>query len=284
MGHRFRGWAFTLNNFSEDELVNLRSLELNRQIRYLVFGREVGESGTPHLQGFVYFHNAKYFSQVCNIVGPRCHVENVRGTIAQNVAYCTKDEHYEEFGTVPEQGSRNDIRDTRENFRSGMRLSEVINSATSYQSAKMAELMFKYAPMPPSQKRLIKWYYGPAGCGKTRSACEEAGNDFYITARNLKWWDGYDGQKFIVIDDLRGDFSTYHEFLRIIDRYPFRMEYKGGSLWMQPTTEVIIVTCCYPPDRVWDTIEDKAQLLRRIDEIWVFTGIVEGIVLKTQIK
>ena len=52
MDNRSRGWCFTLNNYNEEEEV--RALALPEEVSYGVVGKEVGESGTPHFQGYLY--------------------------------------------------------------------------------------------------------------------------------------------------------------------------------------------------------------------------------------
>jgi len=193
------------------------------------------------------------------------------GNPKQNIAYCSKDEDYFEFGEKPAQGSRTDIKEVQEKIKNNVPINEIIFEATSYQSARHAELLMKYQPMPKAQKRNIFWYYGKSGSGKTRKAIEESGDNYYITMNTLKWWDGYMGQKYIIVDDFRKDFCTFHELLRILDRYPYRVNVKGSTLWIQPSTEYIIITSCFHPKDVYETREDVEQLLRRIDKIVHFT-------------
>lgn len=45
-------YVFTLNNYTEDEVCGITENFINGEIVYLAIGTEVGEKGTPHLQGF----------------------------------------------------------------------------------------------------------------------------------------------------------------------------------------------------------------------------------------
>lgn len=268
MGHRSRNWCFTLNNYTPEDIDRLSKTD--NQIRYIIFGKEEGEEcHTPHLQGFVIFHNQKTFNQAKKFFGDNYHIEQTQGTPAQNIAYCSKDKDYIEVGEPPKQGSRSDINEVKEMIANGNSLREIVLASNSYQSARHAQLLYTYQPTPKPQKRLIKWYYGPTGTGKTYKATTEY-DDYYITMKDLKWWDGYYGQKCIIVDDFRKDFCTFHELLRILDRYPYRVQYKGGSTYLQPSTEAIIITSAYHPSEVYNTREDIEQLIRRIDEIIEF--------------
>lgn len=105
-----RRWVFTLNNPTDDEEQHLGDLCNGDSITYAVFGRETGDSGTPHLQGFIIFPTPKRLSAVRTAVSLRGHYEPARGTSSQASLYCKKDNDFEEFGSLPdEQGKRTDI-------------------------------------------------------------------------------------------------------------------------------------------------------------------------------
>lgn len=96
---RVTRYCFTLNNFDHDDETRLRAL--GSQVKYLVFGREVGESGTPHLQGFVVFNTSTRFGAAKRAIGDRAHLEVARGTNEQAATYCKKENDFEEFGSLP---------------------------------------------------------------------------------------------------------------------------------------------------------------------------------------
>ena len=55
-----KNWCFTLNNPTPEEVVGVQGVVC----RYLLYGEEVGEAGTPHLQGFVVFNGNKRLNAV----------------------------------------------------------------------------------------------------------------------------------------------------------------------------------------------------------------------------
>lgn len=85
MSNKFRGFCYTLNNYTESDIETLRALEC----RYHVFGKEVGEKLTPHLQGFIYFDNPRSFGNKLKTM-LKWHIEPMRGTPQQASEYCKK--------------------------------------------------------------------------------------------------------------------------------------------------------------------------------------------------
>lgn len=105
-----RRWCFTLNNYTPVEVDALTSWASN--LVYLVFGRETGESGTPHLQGYFILKRRRRVGQLSQVPGlTRAHLEVARGTPEQASTYCKKDGDYSEFGELPtsSQGKRTDF-------------------------------------------------------------------------------------------------------------------------------------------------------------------------------
>lgn len=103
---RGRRWCFTLNNYSQEDEQRLALLSSN--VRYLVYGRETGQSGTPHLQGFVILNNPASLAATKTRIGESAHLELARGTSNQAADYCKKDGDVVEFGELSEQGKRSD--------------------------------------------------------------------------------------------------------------------------------------------------------------------------------
>lgn len=107
-GPMYKAWCYTLNNHTEEDLERVQSF--SNGIEYHVFGKEIGESGTPHLQGFIKFLCRKRAMWVKNYIGGNPHVEYAKFPV-NAVAYCKKDGDYFEYGTLKGAGKRTDIDD-----------------------------------------------------------------------------------------------------------------------------------------------------------------------------
>lgn len=111
-----RAWIFTLNNWTEDEWQHLESFaesvaRENWNIRYICYGQEVGEEGTPHLQGYVSFTKPCRFKRCKLVLGTqRVYLDSARGSGDENRTYCSKqDGVFREYGDIPTPGKRTDI-------------------------------------------------------------------------------------------------------------------------------------------------------------------------------
>jgi hypothetical protein len=52
MNTRALSWIFTHNNYDKEAMDAWDAFGCHNNVRYLVFGEEIGQSGTMHLQGF----------------------------------------------------------------------------------------------------------------------------------------------------------------------------------------------------------------------------------------
>ncbi|AXH78189.1 MAG: putative viral replication protein [Cressdnaviricota sp.] len=81
-------WCFTLNNYTNEDISSIVPI-IEHDCKYAIVAREVGEQGTPHLQGYVEFKTkCRPLSKFNNV---RIHWEKCKGNRAQNTDYCSKD-------------------------------------------------------------------------------------------------------------------------------------------------------------------------------------------------
>lgn len=113
---RYRHWCFTVNNYTEDDFAGLSNLK--PKYKYLVCGKEVGDSGTKHLQGFVSFANAIQIATLHKWFDNRGHWEVAKHPV-QAATYCKKQGDFFEDGISPSesrknQGKRSDLATLRD--------------------------------------------------------------------------------------------------------------------------------------------------------------------------
>nr|QKV51250.1 putative replication associated protein [Crucivirus sp.] len=271
-GLRSRGWVFTWNNpvvppGYTDFVDYYKAWE--PQVSYLVVGNEhAPTTGTPHHQGAVWFKNQRTWSACRSTI--KCFWAPAKGSGEQNFNYSNKESILIEYGERKQQGNRSDLEDVRNLIQTGGQMKEVTERASNLQAIKIGQLYLQHHPelhVRRNWEMEIYWIKGPSGAGKTRW-CYEQAPMAHFSSRNLQWWDGYSDQEDVIVDDFRGDFCTYHELLRICDRYPYRVQVKGSSCEL--LAKRIFFTSCMLPTEVYNTREDIWQLLRRITAVYEF--------------
>lgn len=257
---RIRNWCFTAWN---DKFLNC-DIDL---IQYLGYGIEIcPETGNRHFQGYVEFKKAFTLGMVKKAFDDKTvHLEARKGSQKQAVDYCKKDGEFNEIGELKVQGKRTDIDIKRQEVEDGCTMNEMIETATSYQSLKMAELLLKYKEKKrPIQPILVKWVYGETGCGKTHNCFVDYPLVFRpIKSNEYKWWDGYDGQKEVLLDDIRGNICSFLRLIELTDIYPFKVECKNGSREVQFDT--VIITSPY---KIEDFCEMYYSKKDKYEQLW----------------
>lgn len=276
---KHRNWVFTLNNYNQDELDTLRQLHSRGGFKYIAFQPEQGESETKHLQGVLVCTNPRALNGLRTLLG-RAHWEPMRGTLQQARDYCSKEETrdanagfgFSEFGDIPagagEPGARTDLSAVVQNVKLGKSAKQIFETdgETFVKYFKGIERAIGFYEPRRDFKTTVHWFYGATGTGKTRTAFELAPLAYFKSPAN-HWWDGYEGQEEVIVDDYRADFCKFSQLLRLFDRYPLSVEVKGGT--RQFLARHIYITCPKHPREMWNnrTDEDIAQLMRRIEDI-----------------
>lgn len=280
-GQRLRRFVFTVNNYTEHEWNWLTTVFPHRSNgpRWMVIGREVGEEGTPHLQGACVLDKQNAFVTIKMWDGfKRAHIEAMRGSPQDNKTYCCKqDKDAFECGIIPQPGKQKELQEACYAIENGQSLREMAMDNHGIAIVKFHKGLTVYrslrsAPRDPSLPPDIYWLYGKTGTGKTRSIWEFAtaygGPEFiWFSSGGLQWFDGYDGQPLAVFDDFRPKGVKFDFILRLTDIYPMQVPFKGGFVNWCP--RVIFFTT---PKCIEDTFEqrnvhrpeDVSQLSRRV--------------------
>jgi len=227
---RHRRWCFTLNHYSEDEIGSLDNLTC----KYLIYGKEVGESGTPHLQGFLIFEDLVSLAK-CKERIPRAHLEPAKGSSEQASDYCKKDGDFVERGVLNQSGKRTDLQRVVELVKKGQSFNDIVQEHgdvfVKFARGLNALSMVLQKPYNHDGERGL-WLVGKPRTGKSRFA--RTYQNYFVKAQN-KWWDGYDGEHVVILDDLddKGGQMLGHYLKIWTDRYACRGETKGGTVNLQ---------------------------------------------------
>ena len=100
--------CFTINNYELETVDTIeRWFNTDERIRFACAGLEIGENGTPHIQGFVHMDvdpkgaGIKFWKAIIP-EGERAHLENARGDDESNKKYCAKEGPFIEVGEPKE--------------------------------------------------------------------------------------------------------------------------------------------------------------------------------------
>jgi len=254
-----------LNNFTDEELKRLELAGETNKVSYVVFAKEIGENGTPHLQGYVELHQRKTLNGLKLLLDlERLHVEVAKGNWKQNLEYCSKQNPPKIFGEPMQQGKRSDLEEMKQAIQTGLSLKDISNEYFGNYIRYHRGLTQYYILNTDNQEYAppqVKVYWGKPGTGKSKKAHEE--EDIW-TWPGKEWFDGYYGQKTALFDDFDGTDFSYRLLLRILDRYPINVPTKGSFVAWRPT--LIILTSNIHP-KSWYNLADDTALLRRIHEI-----------------
>lgn len=235
----------------------------------MIYGKEVSDTGTPHLQGYVVFEKQKSLLAVSKLL-PRSHLEAAKGTTAENVKYCSKSGDVVERGVRPR--SPKEVGDSNKD-----KWHDVIKSAENGTVKELYPLEFvRYngtlTRMYKPELNILEtysgiWYVGEPGTGKSRAAHENFPGAYKKMVN--KWWDGYEDEKIVLLDDFSLNHHVLGYYLKIwTDHYPFRAESKGSSKMIRP--ETIVVTSNYYPEDIWREDPMLAKAINRRFKIVVF--------------
>ncbi len=271
-GGRVRNVCWTLFNYTEETVEIIEGMH----VVYTVMGFETcPDTKKKHLQGYTEFGTQKTYKGIKKMFGrDDIHLEKRKGNQRQAIDYCkgltkgkTPNERVEEFGVPNFQGKRTDLSMVLDMIKQGKKPLEIIDSMENlnYQTIRGTQLLSAMYSPKRTTKPICIWKYGSTGSGKTRSVLARY-DDVYISD-NSKWWDGYEQNLVILVDDYRCDYMKFHLLLRLLDYAPFIREMKGSHI--QINSKYIIFTSPHHPCVMWShrTNEDIQQLMRRIDYI-----------------
>jgi len=269
-----RSCIVVINNFLLPEDYNW-----NEKVRFAIWQHERGASGTEHTQGYIEFKEPiklggiKKFEHFSG-----AHLEKRLGSRDQAIAYSRKEETRINgpftFGDEGKgQGRRSDLTEISAKVQKGERMQGIAEShpeaVIRYHKGIQALIEISDKRIRPSKVDVIL-HIGIPGTGKTFYAH----NEFKEIPKYIKgsgtqhWWDGYEGEDIVVLDEFKG-WIQYTTWCGICDRYPMRLEYKGGTKNL--IASKIYITTNYEPIEWWTKGDFKQDAIyRRITKVRYF--------------
>lgn len=265
---RFRAWSFTsyttVPDFDE------------KIMKYLICGLEkCPTTDNVHWQSYIYFIEKKSFMQVKNLLPKGCHFEPSKGNPKSNYDYCSKDGKFVEFGELPQKGKRTDLIELKNDLiNNNITVEEIIleNPIMYHQYGRTLEKIEEIKLRKQFRTEMTEgiWYYGNTGVGKSHEAFKDYNPDthYLLNIQDNGWWEGYNGQETVIINDFRGEIP-YNTLLQIIDKWPYDIKKRNrGSLPF--ISKKVIITSSLSPEEVYRNRNEKdciKQLLRRLKVI-----------------
>lgn len=252
-------------------------LSRDERVQYIIAQEEVcPETKRQHIQGYIQFKRPVKFTTLQNLLPPGTHIEKARGSPEENRQYCSKLESRKpggrslESGEITQQGKRTDLIKFKRAIDAGKKEAEIAKDEDLFGVwARNPGLYKRYktsaiTPRDRSSPPDVTFITGPPGVGKTRRVFDEHKDQVFIKD-NTKWWDGYEGQRCILIDEINThDHWKIEEILRFLDRYPYQGQTKGG--YVNINSPFIAITTNKTLDELYPEIshEQMQALERRI--------------------
>lgn len=282
---RRRGYCLTWNNYPDvfDPAIpdSCAALFNPDTMRYLIIGFEVApDTGTRHLQMYVHYTQAKEVGYVIKR-WPGSHVTPANGTPLQNHLYCIKGGIFLEFGTLPPepgqaggQKVKTDWGTVKELAMKGQ-IDEIDPRVYVQHYNTLHRISNDHQPPPPDLEHPCgTWFYGKPGTGKSYQCRLWAGDSRYDKLLS-KWWNGYNNQETVIIDEVGPEHADWiGAFLKIwTDRYSFPAEVKGGVMNIRPKR--VWITSNYRIETVFPgtrNTEIREAIQRRCPEVHFLTN------------
>lgn len=256
---RSKRWCFTLNNWTEESYQQIVAMiqdteeetEVSERVEgvtsasviglkiltYLIIGKEIGDSGTEHLQGYLELKERMVGGKLRKLLPKGMSLQAAKGTAEENMTYCAKDGEPLVLGTPMKQGARTDLEAIRISIESGVTEKDLASRNFKHW-VRYHSAFTKYRQMIIEVKRdwmpEIFIYWGATGLGKTRKVYDdEKGEDIWTWNGNHTFYQGYDMHDVALFDDFYGEINLPY-ILKLTDRYPMIVNIKNGRCNWQP--------------------------------------------------
>lgn len=255
-------FVLTLHNYSKETIKAIKAIPC----KAIIAGKEVGEKGeTPHVQMAISFGKRQVRAKaLMKSLKTHCVPQKMRGKWSDQ-SYCFKEGNLIRMEDNRKQGERNDIVEFRDAIKRGATdaqlLDQMPGSCAKFPRfitfSRKAFMEEKAQDLPRNNKKTHFYLWGESNAGKSTWVADNFPG-FYEKS-DTKWWDDYNGEEVVVIDDPRkANASFLFGFLkRWCNERKVRVEMKGASALIRFKTMVITANES-PEDFFGDAYEDDA--------------------------
>lgn len=252
-------WVFTYNNYTQDGIDKLKAFA-EANATYLMYEHEVGEQGTKHLQGLFLTKEEWEFTKLKAMIPEQIHLEKMKGTTRQARNYCMKDlltnpstpwfesTDFNNLSRPIKQDKPSKVEEAMNRYPTLKDFQQGAPQLYCQYRTGIRDLYFQKCINDPRQKCKIFWFWGATGTGKTRTAVEFAelfNLTYWISGKDLTWFDGYEMNIVAIIDDFRRNQIDFAYLLKLLDVYKHKVPIKGGFAPWNP--KYIFITCPWSP-------------------------------------
>jgi hypothetical protein len=235
--------------------------------KYTVGQLERGEATHhPHIQFYINFKIGRRLAFIKKL-DQRVHAEPCKSEQA-SIDYCQKQETRVEgpleFGEPPFHANKKEDWDKIWEAAKQGDLESIPATIRTIHYKTLKAIAKDHMIFKDSDHLRGIWIWGEAGSGKSRWVRQQAlemGYGLYPKLCN-KWWDGYQNEKLVVMDDLGPNHECLAQQIKIwTDRYDCILETKGGAV--HSSYEWFIITSQYSPEEIFKDEKDLAAIKRR---------------------
>ncbi len=258
------------------------AFELKGNMRYIVWQQEVcPDTLKEHYQGYVELTTPMRLKAVKDLLGySKLHLEPRMGTRDEARGYCLKAETKLagpwELGSWDSGGSgkRNDLDEAAKTIRE-----EGLNAVADANPGQFIRLQKHFRDyecyidsrfMPPERQVLCYWIHGPSDIGKTHCIFHSVSDLFSMTpGKGQDWFDGYNREQGLLIDDLLPEGIPASSILHIADKWRYRLPIKGAFTYAR--WNLVVVTSMHTIHYIYQGCGNIQSIIRRFKIIEVKT-------------
>jgi len=271
------------------------ALSASPLFKFAVFQLErCPETGRLHLQGYLELTAPQRITWIKSNWShfDTAHFEKRRGNRKQAIDYCEKEESRVRgpwrIGNDSGQGSRSDLTEIAEKIKQGEEMRSIVeqHSASFIRYSRGIERVDQLL----RPRRKVDWemevvvLWGDPGAGKTELAKRTWPEAYRFMQQrgSTPWWNGYNGEETILIDEFANNFS-YHYGLSLLGEAGMRVEVKGGDCTLYAKT--IVITSMDPPTEWWPNVtKHRKALYRRLTRVYRMKGFWPDTSMEVDLK